>query len=178
MSALTTQEGGNHYTKLAIQPMEYSMANKLDACQHTAIKYITRFRDKNGKQDLLKAIHVLQMLIEFEYGKDELQQITDMSQELKDYRTGEAWPVEQHGFPTNIVHGGGFIPWDVISSDIQYASKDEDGCIFGYSHTPEIYEKFKKWGVKAIPGVKFLELTGFGAVIPGPWKQSLRKRPK
>ena len=45
MSALDTQIGGRHYAKLAIQPMEYSMANKLDACQHTAIKYVTRFRD-------------------------------------------------------------------------------------------------------------------------------------
>ena len=45
MSALDTQIGGSHYAKLAIQPMEYSMANKLDACQHTAIKYVTRFRD-------------------------------------------------------------------------------------------------------------------------------------
>ena len=71
MSAFETQVGGSHYAKLAIQPMEYSMANKLDACQHTAIKYITRFRDKNGKDDLLKAIHVIQMLIELEYPTSE-----------------------------------------------------------------------------------------------------------
>jgi hypothetical protein len=66
MSALKTQIAGNHYTKLAIQPMEYSMANNLDACQHTIIKYVTRFRDKAGIQDLRKAIHVIEMLIEFE----------------------------------------------------------------------------------------------------------------
>lgn len=65
-SALERQEGGDHYTKLKIQPMEYSMANKLDACQHTAIKYITRFRDKGGVQDLEKAKHVIDLLIEFE----------------------------------------------------------------------------------------------------------------
>lgn len=67
-SALDTQIGGDHYKKLKIQPMEYSMGNKLDACQHTAIKYITRFRDKGGVADLEKAKHVIDMLIEFERG--------------------------------------------------------------------------------------------------------------
>ena len=66
MSALQKQIGGEHYKKLKIQPMEYSMANGLDACQHTAIKYITRFRDKGGIEDLKKAKHVIDMLIEFE----------------------------------------------------------------------------------------------------------------
>jgi hypothetical protein len=46
--------------------MEYSMANDLDACQHTVIKYVTRFRNKGGIQDLEKAKHVIDMLIEFE----------------------------------------------------------------------------------------------------------------
>ena len=68
-SALTTQVGGSHYKDRAIQPMEYSMANKLDACQHTAIKYVTRFRQKGGIQDLEKAKHVIDMLIEFEREK-------------------------------------------------------------------------------------------------------------
>lgn len=68
MSAFDTQVSGNHYSKLAIQPMQYSMANKLDACQHTIIKYVTRFRDKGGLADLQKARHVLDMLIELEYG--------------------------------------------------------------------------------------------------------------
>ncbi|TWH35579.1 MULTISPECIES: DUF3310 domain-containing protein [unclassified Aminobacter] len=66
-SALKSQVGGDHYKKLKIQPMEYSMANGLDACQHTAIKYITRFRDKGTPlQDLEKAIHAIELLIEFE----------------------------------------------------------------------------------------------------------------
>ena len=63
MSALDTQVGGSHYKDMAIQPMEYSMANQLDACQHTAIKYITRFREKGGIQDLEKAKHFIEMLI-------------------------------------------------------------------------------------------------------------------
>ena len=63
---LSTQIGGDHYTKLAIQPMQYSMENKLDPLQHTIIKYVTRFRDKAGIEDLEKAKHCIDMLIEFE----------------------------------------------------------------------------------------------------------------
>lgn len=65
-SPLSTQVGGNHYTKLAIQPMRYSMENGLDPLQHTIIKYVTRFRDKAGIEDLEKAKHCIDMLIEFE----------------------------------------------------------------------------------------------------------------
>lgn len=66
MSALDTQVGGDHYKSMPIQPMQYSMKNGLDACQHTIIKYVTRFREKGGIQDLEKAKHVIDMLIEFE----------------------------------------------------------------------------------------------------------------
>lgn len=65
-SPLKTQIGGDHYTKLAIQPMQYSMKNGLDPLQHTIIKYVTRFRDKAGIEDLEKAKHCIDMLIEFE----------------------------------------------------------------------------------------------------------------
>lgn len=68
-SALGTQVGGNHYKHLKVQPMEFSMANGLDACQHTIIKYVTRYESKGGIEDLLKARHALDMLIEFKYGK-------------------------------------------------------------------------------------------------------------
>lgn len=66
-AALGNQVGGSHYKHLKIQPMEYSMANKLDACQHTVVKYITRFRDKGGIEDLKKARHAIDLLMQFEY---------------------------------------------------------------------------------------------------------------
>lgn len=69
MNALDTQVGGDHYKKMPIQPMQYSMANGLDACQHSVVKYITRFRDKGGIADLEKAKHVIDMLIQFERDK-------------------------------------------------------------------------------------------------------------
>jgi len=66
--ALETQIGGDHYSSMKIQPMEFSMANNLNACQHTAIKYICRYKDKNGIEDIDKAIHTLELLKELEYG--------------------------------------------------------------------------------------------------------------
>lgn len=65
-SAWSKQVGGSHYKDMGIQPMQYSMENKLDALQHTAIKYITRFREKKGIKDLEKAKHCIDMLIEWE----------------------------------------------------------------------------------------------------------------
>lgn len=70
-SALDVQIDGDHYKTLAIQPMEFSMLNNLDACQHTIIKYVTRFRLKGGITDLEKAKHCIDMLIEFERKKNE-----------------------------------------------------------------------------------------------------------
>lgn len=66
VKAFDIQVDGSHYKKMPIQPMEYSMANKLDALQHTIIKYVSRFRDKNGIVDLEKAKHCIDMLIEWE----------------------------------------------------------------------------------------------------------------
>jgi hypothetical protein len=70
MTAINEQIGGDHYKHMPIQPMEYSMKNNLNACQHTVVKYVTRYKVKGGKQDLLKAIHCIEMLIEMEYGDD------------------------------------------------------------------------------------------------------------
>lgn len=67
--AWSRQQGGDHYSTMAIQPMQYSLANGLDAAQHTAIKYITRFRAKGGLQDLQKAKHCIDLLIAHEYGQ-------------------------------------------------------------------------------------------------------------
>ena len=67
MKAYDKQVGGSHYKKMKIQPMQYSMANELDACQHTAIKYITRHEDKAGKKDLYKSLHTVLLLIEEKY---------------------------------------------------------------------------------------------------------------
>ena len=61
------QVGGNHYTKLKIQPYQYAFENELNCYQFNIIKYVTRYKDKNGKEDLKKAIHTLEKLIDQEY---------------------------------------------------------------------------------------------------------------
>ena len=67
VSQLNVQVDGDHYKKLKIQPAKYSWANNLSWHQGEIIKYITRYKDKNGKADLEKARHLIDMLIEFEY---------------------------------------------------------------------------------------------------------------
>ena len=70
MKALKQQVGGDHYSKLAIQPVEYINKNNLTYLQGNVIKYVTRYRDKNGVEDLQKAKHYIDLLIELE-DKDE-----------------------------------------------------------------------------------------------------------
>ena len=64
------QVGGDHYKNLPIPPTEYIMANNLNWCEGNAVKYVTRHRVKGeGLQDLLKARHYINLLIELEYGE-------------------------------------------------------------------------------------------------------------
>ena len=69
MGALEIQEGGDHYKKLEIQPVEYIYANDLDFFQGNVVKYVTRHKDKKGAEDIRKVIHYLQMILELQYGE-------------------------------------------------------------------------------------------------------------
>lgn len=64
-AATNKQVGGSHY-QLPIQPIEYILANGLGYCEANVVKYVSRWRNKGGIQDLKKAIHYLEMLIEQE----------------------------------------------------------------------------------------------------------------
>ena len=67
VNALKEQVGGDHYSKLAIQPVTYINANHLTYLQGNVIKYVTRYKDKGSAlQDLQKARHYIDMLIELE----------------------------------------------------------------------------------------------------------------
>ena len=65
-TALDTQVAGNHYKGKAIQPVEYIHANKLNFLEGCIVKRITRWRDKDGFQDLEKIKHEVDLLIEME----------------------------------------------------------------------------------------------------------------
>jgi hypothetical protein len=61
------QIGGQHYKKYEIQPSLFINKNKILFAEGNAIKYICRHQDKGKKQDLLKAIHYIEMIIERDY---------------------------------------------------------------------------------------------------------------
>ena len=67
-----TQVGGNHYQKYKIRPVEFIMKNNVPYVEGNVIKYVMRFRDKNGLEDLLKARQYLDMLIAAEYPNHKL----------------------------------------------------------------------------------------------------------
>ena len=70
MSALETQVGGKHYKQFKIQPVEFIHINRLGYIVGNIIKYVCRYRFKNGVEDLRKARHYIDMLIEQEVKED------------------------------------------------------------------------------------------------------------
>lgn len=69
MSALDVQVGGSHYKDCAIQPVQYIEANRLQFLEASVVKRVTRHDKPSGKgrQDIEKAIHELQLLLELRY---------------------------------------------------------------------------------------------------------------
>lgn len=62
-SPLSTQVDGNHYMMLKIQPIEFILANNLGFLEGNVVKYVSRYKNKNGVSDLKKAKHYLEILI-------------------------------------------------------------------------------------------------------------------
>ncbi|QZI92171.1 hypothetical protein PODOV073v1_p0046 [Vibrio phage PS25B.1] len=69
MSALDKQVDGDHYKNQKIQPVEYIHANNLDFFEGNVVKYVTRWRNKNGMADLEKAKHYIELLMQLESDK-------------------------------------------------------------------------------------------------------------
>ena len=68
-SPRTMQVGGDHYTAMPVQPFEYITANGIGFGEGCAIKYLSRWRSKGGVEDLRKARHFIDMLIDWETRK-------------------------------------------------------------------------------------------------------------
>ena len=66
---LIAQEGGGHYKDRGIQPLEYTMKNNLSFCEGNVVKYISRYKSKNGIEDLAKVIHYALLASYEEYGE-------------------------------------------------------------------------------------------------------------
>jgi len=69
MRANELQIGGEHYKSRAIQPWDYIAANQMGYLEGCVVKYVSRFKEKNGLEDLHKALHYLTKLIEIETAK-------------------------------------------------------------------------------------------------------------
>jgi hypothetical protein len=63
---LQAQVGGTHYKGMKMQPVEYIHGNNIGYMEGSAIKYLSRWKNKNGLEDLRKAHHFIQLLIEME----------------------------------------------------------------------------------------------------------------
>ena len=79
MSAYDKQIGGTHYKKMKIQPSKFVIENKLLFPEGSVIKYICRHQYKGGKEDLEKAKHFIDMIIERDYETESKKQ-TDLNE--------------------------------------------------------------------------------------------------
>lgn len=70
MGAMSKQIGGDHYKNMVIQPVEFIMKNRLNFLQGLAIKYLVRYKEKSGVEDLDKVIHCVEMLKEMDYPQE------------------------------------------------------------------------------------------------------------
>jgi len=69
MTALSTQVGGDHYDK-EVQPIEIMYMYKTTPAIGKVLKYVLRYRSKNGLEDLKKARHCIDLAIQLEYGEE------------------------------------------------------------------------------------------------------------
>ena len=64
MKSFKKQVGGTHYKNYKIQPVEFIIKNNIGFVEGNIIKYVLRFKEKGGVQDLLKAKHYIELLID------------------------------------------------------------------------------------------------------------------
>ena len=80
MSKIYKKEvGGDHYKSMVIQPSEFINKNNLPFAEGNAIKYLCRHKQKNQKEDLLKAKHYIDMAIDRDYPEPKTR-VEQMSQ--------------------------------------------------------------------------------------------------
>lgn len=65
MQSLEKQIGGWHYKNMTIQPIEFSYRNQLNPLAFSIVKYLSRYHAKDGKKDLQKTLHCIEMWEEF-----------------------------------------------------------------------------------------------------------------
>lgn len=89
MKATKEQIGGSHYKDMPIQPVEFIHKNGIPYIEGSVIKYVSRWRNKGGVEDLKKAGHFLDLLIEMEEANETLEPLCGG----EDYTNPEpTWP--------------------------------------------------------------------------------------
>ena len=64
MSMLNNQVGGSHYQNYKVQPITWALDNHINAAEFSILRYLLRYKNKNGLEDLNKAIHYTQILMQ------------------------------------------------------------------------------------------------------------------
>tara|TARA_R100001132_G_scaffold24726_1_gene24327 strand:- start:32 stop:304 length:273 start_codon:yes stop_codon:yes gene_type:complete len=80
------QVGGDHYKSMVIQPSEFINKNNLPFAEGNAIKYLCRHKQKNQKEDLLKAKHYIDMAIDRDYPQKKERKSNDWIKNYNDWK--------------------------------------------------------------------------------------------
>ncbi len=105
------QVGGSHYQNMKIQPAEFINKNEMKFAEGNAIKYICRHINKGGLQDLQKAKHYIDMIIERDY-----------SEEVKNSSVDSGVDISYEGLSMNFPEGS---ENDKTEDEITYTFADE-----------------------------------------------------
>jgi len=100
MSTYNKQIGGTHYQDFKIQPSKFVIENELLYPEGCVIKYILRHRLKGKRQDLEKAKHFIDMIIERDYPKDFLEEAEKEKKELEESYQEAKRQTEERKQPT------------------------------------------------------------------------------
>jgi len=82
--ASAAQVGGSHYKDFAIQPGFFCQTNNIPFFESLAIKYLVRHKQKNGREDLAKAIHCIQLVMEAEYDRGSEREDDSVEEKVED----------------------------------------------------------------------------------------------
>ena len=111
LKVYSKQIGGNHYMDMVMQPSEFINKNKLQFAEGNAIKYICRHASKGEVQDLEKAKHYIDMIIERDYGPQNSDMVPMAEEE--EYRNAGISKEEAEKKPETWVEG--YNKWKELS---------------------------------------------------------------
>ena len=134
---LGTQVDGNHYKTLAVQPVEYIHANRIGYFEGNVIKYVTRWKSKNGIKDLEKAKHYIDLLIQLETevsgGAYKPDPDWDKGEQRIDTIAASAGDGEHYNTTVLALHADAAIP-----EHMQYISVHQNGQAAAHVNRPEL----------------------------------------